>query len=104
LRLRKPRHVELLIRAGQNRRLADGSHLFAATESLPEAGRMTVGLQAAPGRAGRTAILALRFCPVTITRPKCRTPTAVAALPATVGLTLVEAREVDPPSDAAPAH
>jgi len=78
--------------------------LFAKAETLPEAGRMTVDLPAAPGRSARTAVLSLRFCPVTITRPKCRTPSAAAALPPSVTLTLVEAREVDPPSDAPAAH
>jgi hypothetical protein len=100
----KPRQVEMLIRAGQNRRLADGSRLFAKAETLPEAGRMTVDLPATRARPARTAVLALRFCPVTITRPRSRTPAAAAALPAQVGLTLVEVREVDPPSDATPAH
>lgn len=100
----KPRGVEMLIRAGQDRRLDDGSRLFAKTELLPEAGRMSVDLPAAPGRSARTAVLALHFCPVQIVRPRNRSQANAAALPESVPLTLVEAREVAPPEGVAPAH
>jgi hypothetical protein len=99
----KPRDVEMLIRAGQDRRLADGSCLFAKTELLPEAGRMTVDLPAAPGRSARTATLALRFCIVQIMRPKSRSHSALV-LPESVSLTLVDAREINPPEGVAVAH
>src|SRR3546814_9781956 len=65
----KPGAVEVLIRAAHDRLLADGSHLFARAETLPEAGRMTVDLAAGPGRRARTAVLALRYCRVEIARP-----------------------------------
>jgi hypothetical protein len=101
----RPAGVEVLIRAGQDRALTDGSRLFAAAETLPEAGRMTVELAAAPGRAARTAVLGLRFAMVEIARPVSRQRAAeVAALPKSVVLTLVEAREVDPPNGVPPAH
>lgn len=101
----KPAEVEVLIRAGQDRLLADGSHLFAKAETLREAGRMTVDLAAAPGRRARSAALAVRFCTVEIARPVSRRRSAeLAALPPSVTLTLVEAREVDPPADAPAAH
>jgi hypothetical protein len=101
----KPQAVEVLIRAGQDRALADGSKLFACTEALPEAGRMTVELPAAPGRRARTATIALRFRAVRIARPVSRRgDDERAALPESVGLSLVEAREVDPPEGVAIAH
>ncbi len=101
----KPRGVEMLIRAGQDRALADGSRLFAKAETLAEAGRMTVDLPAAPGRRARTTVLSLRFARVEIARPVSRKHSAeLAALPANVSLTLVEAREIDPPHDAPAAH
>jgi len=100
----KPAGVEMLVRAGQDRRLEDGSRLFAKPEMLPEAGRMSVDLPAAPGRPARTAVLALRFCPVEIARPKHRKRAAAAALPKSVALTLVEAHEIDPPADGTAAH
>jgi hypothetical protein len=101
----KPRGVEVLIRAGQDRALTDGSRLFATIQTLPEAGRMTVELPAAPGRSARTAVLSLRFRAVEIARPVSRQRNAeLAALPPRVRLTLVEAREVDPPANVPVAH
>lgn len=100
----KPDAVEMLVRAGQDRRLADGSHLFAKTNILPEAGRMAVDLPAAPGRPARTAIVSLRFCKVEVARPKHRTSGARAALPRTVALNLVEAFEINPPAGVDGAH
>lgn len=100
-----PPDVDVLVRAGQDRALADGSRLFAKAETLAEAGRMTVDLPAAPGRRARTAVLSLRFCTVDIARPLSRqTRAELARLPRSVRLTLVEAREIDPPGDAPPAH
>jgi hypothetical protein len=43
--------VELLIRGGQDRTLAEGTRLFTSTNGLPELGRETVKLPAAPGRS-----------------------------------------------------
>src|SRR3977135_1473498 len=100
----KPSAVEMLVRAGQDRRLADGSHLFAKTGMLPEAGRMAVDLPAAPGRRARTAIVSLRFCKVEIARPKHRTSGARAALPRAVALSLVEATEINPLAGVDGAH
>jgi hypothetical protein len=100
----KPTGVEMLVRAGQDRRLEDGSRLFAKPATLPEAGRMSVDLPAAPGRPARTAVLALRFCRVEIACPKHRKPAAGAALPKSVALTLVEAHEIDPPAAGTAAH
>ena len=49
----KPTGVELLIRAAQDRALADGTMLFAKAGDWPEAGRMSVDLPAIPGRKAR---------------------------------------------------
>jgi hypothetical protein len=101
----KPREVEVLIRAGQDRALTDGSRLFAKAATLPEAGRMFVDLPAAPGRPARTMVLALRVCPVEIARPVSRKHTPeFDALPPSVRLTLVEAKEIDPPTTGSAAH
>jgi hypothetical protein len=100
----KPAAVELLVRAAQDRSLADGGRLFACAAALPELGRMTVPLAAAPGRPAREARLALRACPIVIARPKTRGAAARAGLPPQVALTLVEAREEAPPPGAEPAH
>jgi hypothetical protein len=55
----KPDGMEMLVRAGQDRKLVDGSRLFARSESLAEAGRMHVELPAAPGRPARRAVIAV---------------------------------------------
>ena len=93
----KPAEVELLVRAAQDRCLADGQMLFGCTDGLPELGRVKIALPAAPGRSARAAMLALRACPVAIARPG-RPKKEAAALPAKVAVALVEAREIDPPA------
>lgn len=95
----RPPEVELLIRAGQDRVLADGSLLSRCLDGLAELGRETIELPAGPGRAARTATLALRARPVRIKAPK-----RPCSGPAEVSLWFVEAREVDPPDQGAAAH
>jgi Transposase DDE domain len=97
----KPANVEKLVRAAQDRSLADGTSLFSKAETWDEAGRMTVELPAAPGRKARKAELSIRFGKVTIKRPKHRA--ASGGLPATIGVTLVIGREIDPPEGEKPA-
>ena len=99
----KPAGVELLVRAAQDRRLADGRMLFRCTDDLPALGRVTIKLPAAPGRPARSAVLELKAGSVEIARPG-RPKQEAAALPAKVAVTLVEAREIDPPEGTEPAH
>lgn len=96
----RPTGIDLVIRTAQDRRLADGTRLFAV--ALPEGECLVVDLPAAPGRPARRATLVLRWRAVTIARPHNRP--AAARLPAEVALSLVEACEVDPPAGAKPAH
>ena len=99
----KPEGVELLIRAAQDRALADDAgRLFAALTAQPEAGEFTVSLPATAGRKAREARLAVRFCPVMLKRPSNRP--AARGLPKAVPAFLVEACEIDPPSQATAAH
>jgi len=100
----RPPGVEMVIRVQQNRSLADGTLLFAAAAHLPELGRERVDLPAGPGRAARTAVLALSAGPVRLKRPKQSTAAETSRLPPEVTLYYVEAREVDPPAGAAPVH
>ena len=95
----RPAEVELLIRAAHDRALADGTRLFDQVAGEPEAGRFSIALAAAPGRPARTAVFAVRFCRAEIRRPDIRA--GGAALPETVALSLIEAREVDAPAGAA---
>jgi hypothetical protein len=97
----KPANVQKLVRAAQDRCLADGTSLFSKAETWGEAGRMTVELPAAPGRKARKAELSVRSGKVEIKRPKHRT--AADGLPATVSVTLVVGREINPPDGEEPA-
>jgi hypothetical protein len=99
---RRPAGVDLLVRATHDRALAEGGRLFAAVAARPEAARLGVDLAAAPGRPARRAVLGLRFASVQIRRPGSGSG-AAGELPETLSLTLVEAREIDPPAGAAPA-
>ena len=98
----RPAAVEKLVRAAQDRLLADGGTLFARADSLPAAGRMTVELAAIPGRKARRISLEVGFGTIEIARPKNRK--ASEGLPARVPLSLVSAREVEAPAGETPAH
>ena len=100
----RPKGVDLLIRAAQDRVLADGGHLFDCLDQFPELGRETIDLPAAPGRPARQAVLVLRARQVTINRPARQVPGEAARLPPAITLTFVEAREIAPPAGVTPAH
>jgi Transposase DDE domain len=100
----RPAETELLIRAHHDRVLEDGGALYGCMDGVPELGRETMDLAANPGRAARQVVLALRARKVTLVRPKRNHPAEAAKLPENVTLTLVEAREVDPPDAATPVH
>ena len=101
----RPANLELVVRACQNRRLAGEAAerlLFAAIDAAPEQDRYTVAIPAAPGRAARVASLALRFAPVVLRKPRHG---ADPALPDSVGLNLVDVRELSmPPDGSEPLH
>jgi hypothetical protein len=93
---RKPAGLDLIVRAGQDRALADGEALFAALATAKPLTQSTVRVAPrGPGDKGRTAVVELRAATVHIARPRNG---RVADLPATVELTLVEAREINPPA------
>ena len=56
----RPAESALVIRAQQDRTLADGTLLSRCLDAVAEMGRETVALPAGPGRRARTATLALR--------------------------------------------
>jgi hypothetical protein len=98
----RPPEVAVLFRAHHDRVLADGTRLFSRPPTWRELGRETIALPSAPGRRARTVKLALRAGVVTLKRPKRTRAAEAAKLPATVEVTLVEAREVDPPAGSEP--
>jgi hypothetical protein len=102
----RPSNVHLIARACQNRKIKTepenaGALLFPFIDGLPEAGRFSVKIPAAPGRKERVAELAIRFAPVELCKPRTG---AARGLPDTVAVTLVDVREVSTPKDGEPIH
>ena len=101
----RPEGIDILIRAAQDRLLASGDKLFATADALPEIGRIETDLPASPGRKARRATFALRSAVIEIARPDRASTAERDALPETVSLTLVDAREIGPATPGKPlAH
>ena len=99
---RRPAGVELLVRAAQNRALADDGLLFAAPVAWPVLGEHRVLVPPrGPGDRGRTAQVALRAGRVSLRRPRNG---RAEGDPASLELTFVEAIERDPPDGVAALH
>ena len=99
----RPAGVDLLVRARHDRTLGDGGgRMFARIDALPEAARATINLPAKPGRAARSATLAIRWLAVEPVRPGAGGN--VPIVPGGVPLRLVDVREVDPPAGAEAVH
>ena len=102
----RPTTTQLIVRACQNRRIETGEEeqqidlLFSHIDSLPEDGRLSVNIPAAPGRKARSSELAVRFSAV----PLCKPLHGAADLPATVTLTMVDVRETSTPEGGKPIH
>jgi len=92
---RRPDGLDLIVRVAQDRNLADGGGVFAAlAEAQPLATAPVRVVPRGPGEKVRTATVELRAGTVHIACPKNN---HLDELPNTIELTLVEAREVDPP-------
>jgi hypothetical protein len=93
---RIPPETELIVRAAQDRKLADDdARLFSAATGWREFGHMNICVPPhRPGEKARTASVAVKAGQVCIARP-CNG--ADRADPPSVTLTLVEVHEVDPP-------
>jgi hypothetical protein len=102
----RPTNTHLIVRACQNRKIKathedTGTLLFGLVDRLPEAGRFSAKIPAAPGRKARETELAVRFSPVELCKPLHG---AARRLPKTIALTLVDVREVATPEDGEPIH
>jgi hypothetical protein len=84
-------NFDLLSRAAQDRKIAEGGCLFAYTNRLPVAGHIQFAVRPCPGkRQGRIAKLELRFGTVTLKRPH---HIRKAQAPARITLRIVDVRE-----------
>ncbi len=99
---RRPVRVELVVRAAQDRALADGTRLFAQPAAWPVLGEREVKVGSrGPGDPGRTAKLSLRTGPIRMARPRNG---ADPHDPQYLDLSLVEAREEAPPPGTEAVH
>jgi hypothetical protein len=99
---RRAKGVDLIVRAAQDRALVEDASLFDSAAAWPELTQMLV--KVAPRRVGdpgRIATVSLRAGPVTLKRPRNG---FARADPETVSMTLVEAREINPPANEEPLH
>jgi hypothetical protein len=99
---RRPASVQVLIRAAQDRSLADGALLFATAAAWPGLATQTLTIPPRrPGEKGRTAVVTLRAGRVMVRHPRHGRREGDAE---TLSLMLVEARETDPPEGAERVH
>ncbi|HET6238148.1 MAG TPA: IS4 family transposase [Acetobacteraceae bacterium] len=97
----RPANTDLIVRAAQDRLLADGGKLFAAAANWPALGQQQVRVPPrGPGDKGRTATVSLRAGRVRVRAPLHGRRSACAE----VELTLVEAIEIAPPSGQKALH
>jgi hypothetical protein len=100
-----PPNVDVILRACQNRKIVpqdedQAALLFPFIESLPEQGRFTAQIPAAPGREARTSELAVRFSPFVLRRPDH----VSRDLPETASVTVIDVRETSRPQKGEPIH
>jgi hypothetical protein len=99
---RRPDNVQLLARAAQNRKLGDGTMLFAAADDWPVLSAYTVQVPPCrPGDAGRAANVVVRASRIALRHPR---NARREGDPACVEVTLVDAQEIDPPPGIEPLH
>jgi Transposase DDE domain len=94
-------HFHVLTRSMHDRKLADGTGLYAASEAMTFVDQRAIVLPARAQRAERVAVLKLRFGAVNLARPQSK---FLRHLPESLPLTLVEVSEPDSPAGTEPLH
>jgi hypothetical protein len=92
---------QIIARSMHDRKLADGSGLYAASDAMTVVARRTIQLADRPQRPARAAQLELRFGVVALARPQSK---FLRHLPRNLPLTLVDVREINAPAGAEPLH
>jgi Transposase DDE domain len=91
----------VIARSMHDRKLADGSGLYAASKAMAFVDQRAIVLPARAQRAERVAVLKLRFGAVNLARPQSK---FLRHLPKSLPLTLVEVCESDPRAGTEPLH
>ena len=91
----------VIARSMHDRKLANGTGLYAASEAMAFVDQRAIVLPARAQRAERVAVLKLRSGAVSLARPQSK---FLRHLPKSLPLTLVEVCESDPPAGAEPLH
>ena len=91
----------VIARSMHDRKLADASGLYAASEDMAVIEQRPIVLPARAQRAERAAVLDLRFGAVKLARPQTR---FLRHLPKSLPLTLVDVCEVEPQAGIEPLH
>jgi hypothetical protein len=94
-------NFHVIARAMHDRKLADGSTLYAAAERMAVVDETLIMLPTRAQRAERLARLELRFGAVSLARPQTK---LLRHLPQCVPLTLIEVREPHPQAGTEPLH
>jgi DDE family transposase len=91
----------VIARSMHDRKLADTSGLYAASEAMTIIEQRAIVLPARTQRAEQTVLLGLRFGAVKLARPQTK---FLRHLPQSLSLTLVDVREVEPQAGTEPLH
>jgi hypothetical protein len=94
-------HFHVIARSMHDRKLADGTGLYAAIEDLAVADQRAIVLPARAQRPERVVLLGLRFGAVNLARPQTR---FLRHLPESLPLSVVDVRELDPQDGTEPLH
>lgn len=90
-----------LVRNMHDRKLANGTGLYAAIECMSVQDRRPIRLPARGQRPERSALLELRFGTVALARPQTK---FLRHLPKSLSLTVIDVREINPPAGVEPLH
>ena len=96
--------AKFIVRAAKNRRLDSGNLLFKAVAALAPVGKIEVEIASRRSLVNRSARLELRYAPFTLLPPKNRTPNNRSFPLSPLPITVIEARELQPPPDTEAVH
>jgi hypothetical protein len=91
----------VIARSMHDRKLADGTGLYAFIDAMAPVQRRTVQLPARAQRPARQAVLELRFGAIELARPQSK---FLRHLPKSLPLAVVDVREIDAGPDVEPLH